>query len=219
MIFLVQFGINKPELIFQRLTKLHEPVGRVQFGVFDLQVLIYSKSHEKNHVIHEKMQDGWAEETHAYHVMREKLRHSGRVLDLKADDLIGPNQTVLFSSQSLFFHCGCVELTLFCTVYKKTALSQTESSNFFMHISYRWLCLVNVHIDNVRNVTTASSLSADWLLISVFSLVGTAFFLSMSLFFLRRLITQSDKTQCDQMMSLVTKTKDYQQLFHLASAL
>ena len=36
MIFIVQFGINKHEYIFQRLTKLHEPVGRlVQFGVFE----------------------------------------------------------------------------------------------------------------------------------------------------------------------------------------
>ena len=35
MIFLVQFGINKHEWIFQRLTKLHEPVGRVQFVVFE----------------------------------------------------------------------------------------------------------------------------------------------------------------------------------------
>ena len=34
---------------FQRLPKLHEPVGRVQFVV--LQVLIYSKLHEKNYVI------------------------------------------------------------------------------------------------------------------------------------------------------------------------
>ena len=35
MIFLLQFGINKHEYIFQRLTKLHEPLGRVQFGVFE----------------------------------------------------------------------------------------------------------------------------------------------------------------------------------------
>ena len=31
----MQFGINKHEYIFQRVTKLHEPVGRVQFGVFE----------------------------------------------------------------------------------------------------------------------------------------------------------------------------------------
>jgi len=29
------------------------------------------------------------EETHAYHAIREKLHHPGRVLDLKAKDLIG----------------------------------------------------------------------------------------------------------------------------------
>ena len=35
MIFLVQFGINKHKQIFQRLTKLHEPIGLVQVGVFE----------------------------------------------------------------------------------------------------------------------------------------------------------------------------------------
>ena len=35
------------------LTKLHEPVGHVQFVVFEKnkQVLVYSKLYEKNHVI------------------------------------------------------------------------------------------------------------------------------------------------------------------------
>ena len=32
---------------------------------------------------------GWAEETHAYHAIREKLRHPGCALDLKTKDLIG----------------------------------------------------------------------------------------------------------------------------------
>ena len=35
MIFLVQFGINKHLQIFQRSTKVHEPVGRVHFVVFE----------------------------------------------------------------------------------------------------------------------------------------------------------------------------------------
>ena len=45
--------------------------------------------------IHEKIRDGYkAEETHAYHAIREKLRHKiapskARALDLKAKDLIG----------------------------------------------------------------------------------------------------------------------------------
>ena len=42
--------------------------------------------------------------THAYHAMREKLRHQlrhpGRALDLKTKDFIGPGQTLLFISQS-----------------------------------------------------------------------------------------------------------------------
>ena len=40
-----------------------------------------------------KFRDGSAEETHAYHAIREKLRHqlrhTGRALDLRARDLIG----------------------------------------------------------------------------------------------------------------------------------
>ena len=49
---------------FQRRQKLHEPIGRVQFVVFEknnLQVLIYSKLREKNLLInnkHEKIRDG-----------------------------------------------------------------------------------------------------------------------------------------------------------------
>ena len=31
----MQFGANKHELIFLRTTKLHEPVGQVQFVVFE----------------------------------------------------------------------------------------------------------------------------------------------------------------------------------------
>ena len=46
------------------------------------------------------MPDGSAEETHAYHAIRGKLRHPRRTLDLKAKDLTGPDQTLLFSSQS-----------------------------------------------------------------------------------------------------------------------
>ena len=42
MTFLVQFGINVHEQIFQRLTKLREPVGESHW-----QVLIYSKLYER----------------------------------------------------------------------------------------------------------------------------------------------------------------------------
>ena len=40
-------GIYKHEYIFQRPAKVHEPLGRVHF----VPVLIYSKLHDKNHVI------------------------------------------------------------------------------------------------------------------------------------------------------------------------
>jgi len=66
-----------------RLTKLNEPVGRVQFGVgekftsaylfqiaqeksFDYLIIIYMK----------KFRDGWAEGTHAYHAIRETKQMS-----------------------------------------------------------------------------------------------------------------------------------------------
>ena len=46
-----------------------------------------------NNIYMKKFRDGWAEKTHAYHAIREKLRHQwrhpGRALDLKAKDLIG----------------------------------------------------------------------------------------------------------------------------------
>jgi len=48
--FRVQFGINKQEYIFQRLTKFGVRVGNL--GSFkNLQALVYSKLHKKNHVI------------------------------------------------------------------------------------------------------------------------------------------------------------------------
>ena len=54
--------------------------------------------------IHEKIQDGKAEEVHANHANREKLhhklRHPGHALDLKTKDLIGSDQTLLLISQS-----------------------------------------------------------------------------------------------------------------------
>ena len=39
--------MTEHELIFSKAEKLHEPVGQVQFEVFDLQVLIHTKLHEK----------------------------------------------------------------------------------------------------------------------------------------------------------------------------
>ena len=36
-----------------------------------------------------KFRDGCAEEKHAYHAIRETLRHPERALDLKKKDLIG----------------------------------------------------------------------------------------------------------------------------------
>ena len=93
--------------IFQRRPKLHKPVGRVQFVVFEkiYKCLFIPNCTRKImwlliNNIHEKIRDGWAEETYAYHAIGKKLRHPGRVLDLKTKDLIGYLWTSLFINQS-----------------------------------------------------------------------------------------------------------------------
>ena len=78
--------------------------------------------------IHEKFRDGLAEETHAYHTIREKLRHPGRALDLKAKDLIGHLWVSLIIDKSeclvcfLFLHW----INSFLHCLKKTALLLTN---------------------------------------------------------------------------------------------
>ena len=79
---------------------MHEHVGRVQFGVFEelTSAYLFQIEQEKscNYLLiiyMKKFRDGSAEETYAYHAIREtlrhQLRHPGRALDLKAKDLIG----------------------------------------------------------------------------------------------------------------------------------
>ena len=82
-----------------------------------------------------KFRDGYkAEETHAYHAIREKLlhelRHPRRALDLKAKDLIGYLFFLSLTNQNAWFVTSfCTELTFFCT-----ALNQSEWINFVMYI-------------------------------------------------------------------------------------
>ena len=69
----------------------------MEFGVFEkfTSAYLFQIAQEKLLINdkHEKFRDNLAEETHAYHAIREKLRyqlrHPGRGLDLKAKDLIG----------------------------------------------------------------------------------------------------------------------------------
>ena len=72
----------------------------MQFRVFEKFTSVYlfqierEKSCDYLLIIYmKKCRDGLARETHAYHAIREKLRHQlrqpGRVLDLKTKDLIG----------------------------------------------------------------------------------------------------------------------------------
>ena len=76
---------------------------------------------------------------HAYHAIREKLRHPGRALDLKAKDLIGLLWVSFIIDQSeflvcyLFFALNELSSALFKKNY--TALNQSEwRINFFMYI-------------------------------------------------------------------------------------
>ena len=72
----------------------------MQFGGFEkfTSAYLFQSAQEKSCdylliIYMKKFRDGLAEETHAYHAIREKLRnqlrHPGRALDLKAKDLIG----------------------------------------------------------------------------------------------------------------------------------
>ena len=59
---------------------------------------------------HEKIRDGLAEETHAYHAIREKLHHKlrqpGRAHDLKTKDLIGSTKPYcLLANHNPEFRC------------------------------------------------------------------------------------------------------------------
>ena len=83
---------------------------------------------------------------HAYHAVREKLRHPGRALDLKAKDLIGHLWVSLIIDQSeclvcfLFLHW--INSFLYCL--KKTALLLTNQNGeiFSCIINYQiFVCL------------------------------------------------------------------------------
>ena len=81
-----------------------------------------------------RFRDGWAEGTHVYHAIREKLRHQlrhpGRALDLKSKYLIGHLWVALsrLSCQSIQFQA----FALFRINWQ--ALSQSAWRNFFMYI-------------------------------------------------------------------------------------
>ena len=79
---------------------MHEPVGRVQFVVFEkfTRAYLFQIAQEKSCdylliIYMKKFRNGRTEETHVYHAIREKLchqlHHPGRALDLKTKDLIG----------------------------------------------------------------------------------------------------------------------------------
>ena len=68
----------------------------MQFGVFEKFTSAYAfqiaqeKSCDYLLIIYKKkFRNGKTEETHAYHAIREKLRHPEHALDLKTKDLIG----------------------------------------------------------------------------------------------------------------------------------
>ena len=88
----------------------------MQFGVFEKFTSAYlfqiaqEKSCDYLLIIYiKKFRDGWAEGTHAYHAIREKLRHQlrhpWRARDLKTKDLIGHLWVYLIIDQSECLVC------------------------------------------------------------------------------------------------------------------
>ena len=94
-----------------------------------------------------KFRDGWAEGTHAYHAIREKLRHQfrhpGRALDLKTKDLIGHLLVSLIIDQS---ECLVCFLFLHCFQKKKTALLLTNQNGEFFS------CIFNSYSSRTRRI-------------------------------------------------------------------
>ena len=155
----MQIGINK-----------HEPIGRVQFVVFEkfTSAYFFQIAHEKSGdfllIIHiKKFRDGWAEETHTYHAIRGKLchqlRHKGRTLDLKRKDLLGHLWVSLIIDQSECLLCFLllhwINSLLHCFPKKNcTALNQSEWRNFFMYIT---LHLTQTNYNQMQSSITLSS--------------------------------------------------------------
>ena len=81
-----------------------------------------------------KFRDGWAEGTHAYHAIREKLRHQlrhrGRVLIWKQKIWLAICEFLwsLTNQNTWFVSSFYTELTLFCNLKKKTALLLTNQN-------------------------------------------------------------------------------------------
>ena len=135
---------------FQRRPKLHEPVGQVQFVVFEkiYQCLFISNCMRKImwlliNNMYEKIRDGYAEEMHAYHAIREKLHHkiaSSKVhawFESKRFDCFSQKPHYLLASHNPEFRCViCTGITLFALVLHilHSFLSQSELSNFFVYI-------------------------------------------------------------------------------------
>ena len=147
----MQFGWTKDELIFQRLTKLHEPVGRAQFGVFEKFTSAYlfqiaqEKSYDHLLIVYMTKISRWLSRRNT-----RVSRNQGKI----ASSITPSWPCAWFESKRfdwpsvsffdhwligilVFFSSFCTELTLFCTVKKKkncSALNQSEWRNFFSRI-------------------------------------------------------------------------------------
>ena len=97
------------------VTILPRPVGRVQFGVFETFTSAY-----------------------LFQIAREKSCDHLFIIHMKKCEMVKQKKRtrITQSGKNCAIQGNWTELTLFCIVYKKncTALGQSESSNFFMHI-------------------------------------------------------------------------------------
>ena len=130
--------------MFQRLTKLYEPVRGVQFGVIYKCLFIPNYTRKIMWLLindtHEKI---WVKQRKGTHItqsgkkLRHHLYHPGRALDLKANDLIGNLWVSLIIDQSECLVCflfldwiySFLQI-LHCFKKSCTALNQSEWRNF-----------------------------------------------------------------------------------------
>ena len=101
-----------------------------------------------------KFGDGWLEGTHAYHAIREKLRHPGRALDLKTKDLIGHLWVSLIIDRSeclvcfLFLHL--INSFLHCFRKKTAQLLTNQNGEIFSCILLVMVLMWSLKVEQNR---------------------------------------------------------------------
>ena len=145
----VHFWINKHEWIFQRLTKLYEPVGRVQFGVFrkiykcfipnctrKIMWLLNNNIHEKTSRRLSRRNARVSLSHHDYAIIINCAIQGVRLI-WKQKIWLAICQFLwsLTNQNAWFVNSFCTELTLHC-FKKKLHCSQPIRMQAFFHVYY-----------------------------------------------------------------------------------